>query len=55
MRIRRSVGSPRAGESFCGIVTAQAANLHLGAKTMTVNGPKLNAEPVRAIVWSDYI
>ena len=31
------------------------ADLHLGVIIMTVNGPKLNGEPVRTIVWSDYI
>ncbi len=42
---------------FCGIVAGLhgGADLHLGVIIMTVNGPKLNGEPVRTIVWSDYI
>ena len=38
-----------------GKVTYNEANPHPGVMIMTVNGPKLNDEPVRAIVWSDYI
>ena len=36
-------------------LAVNGANPHLGAMIMTVNGPKLNDEPVRAIVWSDYV
>ena len=46
---------PTTYSAVYGKVAVNGANPHPGAMTMTVNGPKLNDEPVRAIVWSDYI
>ena len=45
---------PQRGPVY-GKVAVNGANPHPGALIMTVNGPELNDQPVRAIVWSDYI
>ena len=53
--IPQSLIPPATLSPVCGRVAVNGANPYPGAMNMTVNGPKLNDEPVRAIVWSDYI